>query len=97
MIPAGPSPCGKDFLDNPQLSPLARIVGEGNLAAALLAAGDRTEAINTGRAILPSLATGKIASARPLVSLKAVRAAAEQHGDEEFCVRYDSAARSLAS
>jgi transcriptional regulator with XRE-family HTH domain len=86
----------QDFLDNPGLSPLSRTVGEGHLAKALLAAGDRTEAINVGRAILPELTAGKIASARPLVSLKAVRAAAEHDGDEEFCGHYDAAARALA-
>jgi hypothetical protein len=87
----------QSFLDNPKLSPRGRIVGEGNLAKALLAAGDRTEAINTGRAILPALTSGKMTSARPLVTLKAVRAAAEQDGDEEFCGHYDAATRSLAN
>jgi transcriptional regulator with XRE-family HTH domain len=87
----------QDALEDPELSPRNRICNQGSLAAALLAAGDRVESINTGRAILPALAGGKMTSARPLVRLKAVRAAAGQDGDEEFCVRFDSVSRSLAS
>lgn len=78
-------------------SPRNRVCDEGSLAGALLEAGDRTEAISTGRRILPVLAAGEMTSARPLGRLRPVRVAAEEAGDEEFCAHYDAAARALAS
>lgn len=87
----------RESLEDPELSPRNRVCGEGALAAVLLKVGDRTEAISMGRRILPVLAAGEMTSARPLGRLRAVRVAAEETGDEEFCAHYDSAARALAS
>ena len=62
------------------------------LAAALAGTGDTAAAISQGVAVLPALETD-VASPRTLRELAPVRAAAEQAGDEEFCVRFDQASR----
>ena len=75
------------------LSPRNRVNYRAQLAAALAATGDKAEAVSEGLAVLPALETD-VASPRTLRELAPVRAAAEQAGDEEFCVRYDQASAS---
>ena len=79
-----------------QLAPRNRICWEASLACALLIAGDRTQALTRGYSIMPALTTGQVISARPLTRLSAVRDVADEMGDQEFCVLYDTATRSLA-
>ncbi|MFI0446837.1 helix-turn-helix domain-containing protein [Actinomadura sp. 6N118] len=82
-------------LEDAGLSPRNRACAQASLAKVLLVAGDRTEAINTGKAVLPALR--EMTSARPLASLSGVRTAAAKAGDDEFCTHYDTAARALAT
>lgn len=84
-------------LDDSQLTPRNKICWEAEFADALLAAGDRILALTQGHAIMPTLTTGQVISARPLAWLRDVRVAAEEVGDEEFCVLYDTATPTLAS
>lgn len=86
----------ESVLDADRLTPRNRICWEASFAGALLDAGDRPQAIARGRAIVPALTAGQVASARPLARLRDVRVAAEEVGDEEFCVLYDTATRTLA-
>lgn len=83
-------------LDDSRLTPRNKISWEAAFADALLAAGDRTQALALGRTILPALTTGRVTSSRPLESLRGLRTAADEVGDEEFCVLYDTARRTLA-
>lgn len=46
---------------------------------------------------MPALTAGLLTSSRPLARLRGIRLAAEEVDDEEFCVLYDTATRSLAS
>ncbi|MFC0862272.1 hypothetical protein ACFHYQ_08185 [Sphaerimonospora cavernae] len=64
------------------------------LASATSATGDHQAAIQEGTAILPDLG-GRLTSVRVLDELRPVRKAA-QALDEEFCERFDAAARMLA-
>lgn len=66
------------------------------LAQALLAEGDRTQAIAEARSLLPGLGKRMI-STRVLTRLRPVRDAAEKSADEEFCGRFDAAARALGA
>ena len=77
-------------LADDRLSPRNRVNYRAQLAAALAATGDKAAAVSEGLAVLPALETN-VASPRTLRELAPVRAAAEQTGDEEFCVRYDQA------
>ena len=61
-------------------------------AAALAISGDAARAVDEGLAVLPALEE-KVASPRVLRDLRPVRPAAEQVGADEFCVRFDKAAR----
>ncbi|MGH3780522.1 MAG: hypothetical protein ACRDRO_07805 [Pseudonocardiaceae bacterium] len=83
----------ESVLDGDQLTPRNRICWEAGLAAALLDAGDRAQALVQGHVIVPALAMGQITSSRPLARLRNVRLAAEEVGDEEFCLLYDTARR----
>ncbi|HET9255604.1 MAG TPA: helix-turn-helix transcriptional regulator [Pseudonocardiaceae bacterium] len=84
-------------IDDERLTPRNRACWEAALAGALLDAGDRTQALTQGRLIIPALMAGHMSSARPLARLRGLRDAADKVGDEEFCVLYDTATRSLAS
>jgi hypothetical protein len=66
------------------------------LARSLLADGDRTQAIHEGLSVLPDLGE-RIVSTRVLNELRPVRAAAEKAAAEEFCARFDAAAKALAA
>jgi len=59
------------------------------LASALADCGAITDAINEGLAVLPVL-EGPVSSPRALRELRPVRTAAERHGNEEFCARFDA-------
>ena len=45
---------------------------------------------------MPALAAGQMTSLRPLARLRDVQLAAEEIGDEEFCMLYDTAKRTPA-
>ncbi len=83
-------------IDDERLTPRNRACWEASLAGALLDAGDRTQALTRGRSIIPALSAGNMSSARPLARLRGLREAADEVGDEEFCMLYDTATRSLA-
>lgn len=87
----------ESVLDADRLTPRNRICWEASFAGALLDAGDRAQTLARSRAIVPALTAGQVISSRPLARLRGVRVAAEEVGDEEFCVLYDTATRSLAS
>ncbi|WP_055483715.1 helix-turn-helix domain-containing protein [Sphaerimonospora mesophila] len=74
-------------------SPRDRAYYQARLASATSAAGDHRTAIQEGMAILPELG-GRLTSVRVLNELRPVRKAAQT--DEEFCERFDEAARMLA-
>lgn len=59
-------------------------------------AGDHREGINEGLAVLPEFER-KLTSVRTLKELRPVREAAEARAAEEFCARYDAAARALSA
>ncbi|MGH3764328.1 MAG: helix-turn-helix transcriptional regulator [Pseudonocardiaceae bacterium] len=84
-------------IDDERLTPRNRACWEAALAGAVLDAGDRTQALTLGRSIIPALTAGSMSSARPFARLQGLREAADEVGDEEFCVLYDTATRSLAS
>jgi transcriptional regulator with XRE-family HTH domain len=86
----------QDALEDAELSPRNRACAQASLAKVLLVAGDHTEAIKTGKAVLPVLSAREMTSARPLASLRGVRTAAAEAGDEEFCTQYDTAVKALA-
>jgi hypothetical protein len=65
------------------------------LAGALLEDGDRSEAIAQGLSVLPDLGD-RLTSARTLIELRPVRAAAQQASAEEFVALFDSAAHALS-
>jgi transcriptional regulator with XRE-family HTH domain len=60
------------------------------LAAALVASGDVTNAVDEGAVVLAALDTGGVMSPRTLARLHPVRqAAAQNRSGEEFCAHYD--------
>lgn len=77
-------------LADPGLSPRNRAFYHAQLAGALAATGDSSEAVGEGRSALAMLETD-VASPRALRELRPVRASAEQVGDKEFCQRFDQA------
>ncbi|PZG50392.1 hypothetical protein C1I98_10645 [Spongiactinospora gelatinilytica] len=77
-------------------SPRNRAYYRARLSSALLQCGDRAQAINEGLSILPDLGE-RLISRRTPNELQPVRAAAEQLAAEEFCVRFDQAARSFSA
>jgi hypothetical protein len=82
-------------LEDPELPPRNRVNYHAQLAAALARAGDAAGALREGLAVLPTL-EGPVASPRTLLELMPVRSAAQTAGAEEFCVRFDQAARGTA-
>jgi transcriptional regulator with XRE-family HTH domain len=87
----------ENVIDEARLTPRNRACWEAEFAGALLDAGDRTQALTRGRLIIPALTAGHMSSARPLARLRGLQEAADAVGDEQFCVLYDTATRSLAS
>ncbi len=85
----------ESVLDDHRLAPRNRVCWEASLVGALMDVGDRAQALARGRVIVPALAMGQLTSARPLARLRDVRVAAEEIGDEEFCMLYDMATCSL--
>jgi transcriptional regulator with XRE-family HTH domain len=83
-------------MEDASLSHRNRACYHSQLAATLARCGDITGALSEGLAVLPSL-EGPVASLRTLRELRPVRSAAEQAGEEEFCARFDAAARMLAA
>ena len=83
-------------MEDAGLSHRNRACYHSQLAAALARCGDVTGALSEGLAVLPSL-EGQVASLRTLRELRPVRSAAEKVGAEEFCERFDAAARTLAA
>ena len=79
-------------LENPGLSRRNRASYHAQFAAALASSGDAARAVDEGLAVLPALEE-TVASPRVLRDLRPVRSAAEQVGAQEFCVRFDKAAR----
>jgi transcriptional regulator with XRE-family HTH domain len=83
-------------LDDTERSPRDRAYYRARLAAALTAAGDHRGGIEQGQKVLPGLGE-KLTSTRVLEELRPVRQAAQAvTAEEEFCVRFDDAARMLA-
>lgn len=74
------------------LSPRNRLNYQAQKAAALALSGDRHVAVSEGLTVLPELEK-QVASPRTLSELQPVRDAAEQIGNEEFCIRWDAAMR----
>lgn len=72
------------------LSPRNRLNYRAQKAAALALNGDHDAAVSEGLLVLPELES-QIASPRTLSELQPVRDAAEQIGNEEFCIRWDAA------
>jgi hypothetical protein len=64
------------------------------LAGTLVTTGDLDQAITHGLTILPDL-TPTLTSGRVIRDLQPVRQAAGASGADEFCARYDAAARTL--
>ena len=83
-------------MEDASLSHRNRACYHSQLAATLARCGDITGALSEGLAVLPTL-EGQVASLRTLRELRPVRSAAEQAGEEEFCARFDAAARMLAA
>lgn len=79
-------------LETPGLSRRNRASYHAQFAAALASSGDAARAVDEGLAVLPALEE-TVASPRVLRDLRPVRSAAEQVGAQEFCVRFDKAAR----
>jgi hypothetical protein len=95
--PARAAALYEDVLEDPELGPRNRICYQALRVRAILDTGDAREAIAGGLRLLPALTGGSMSTARPLTQLDVVRSAAERTGEEEFCARYDSAARALAN
>jgi transcriptional regulator with XRE-family HTH domain len=83
-------------LENPGLSRRNRACYQAQFAAALAGGGEAAGAVAEGLAVLPALEE-TVASPRVLRELRPVRSAAEQVGAEEFCERYDKAARAVVA
>lgn len=83
-----------DVLDA-RLPPRNAAYYRARLAGALLDDGDRSEAIAQGLAVLPDLGD-QLTSARTLIELRPVRAAALDASADDFVELFDSAARSLS-
>lgn len=79
----------RDVIGDPQLPPRNRAFYQARMAWALVAGGDRTEAISEGLRVLPAL-EGPVKSARTLSQLRPVRRAAAP--DSEFAARFDAVA-----
>lgn len=79
----------RDAISDPELPPRNRAFYQARLAWALVAAGDRDEAISEGLRVLPAL-EGPVRSARTLSQLRPVRQAAPP--DSEFAARFDAVA-----
>lgn len=85
------------MLDDDRLTPRNRACWEASFAGTLLDVGDRAQALARAHVIVPALTAGQLTSARPLARLRDVRSAAEEIGDAEFCLLYDTAKRTFAS
>jgi transcriptional regulator with XRE-family HTH domain len=85
----------QESLQGSDLSPRNRANYRAQLSAALATAGDLTQALKEGSAVLPDLEK-RIASPRTAEILRPLRTAAEQMGVAEFCIRYDRARRDMA-
>ena len=83
-------------LENPGLSRRNRACYQAQFAAALASGGETAGAVAEGLAVLPVLEE-TVASPRVLRELRPVRSAAEQAGAQEFCERYDKAARAVVA
>jgi transcriptional regulator with XRE-family HTH domain len=83
-------------MEDDGLSHRNRACYHSQLAAALAGCGDVAGALSEGLAVLPAL-EGRVVSLRALRELRPVRSAAERAGAEEFCTRFDAAARTLAA
>ncbi len=79
-----------------EVPPLWRAYTGAALADSLLQQGARDDAVTEGLNALSSLEDG-VKSVRSLVSLRLVRAAAQEQGSEEFCTRFDAAERALTA
>lgn len=84
----------EDVLDA-RLPPRNAAYYRARLAGALLEDGDRSEAIAQGLAVLPEFGD-RLTSARTLIELRPVRAAAMQASADDFVELFDSAAQSLS-
>ncbi|GLX05728.1 helix-turn-helix transcriptional regulator [Microbispora sp. NBRC 16548] len=84
----------RSVLSDPARSPRDLAYYRARLAAATSAAGDHRTAIEEGTQLLPDLGE-RLTSVRVLNELRPVRHEAEGF-DEEFCERFDQAARALA-
>ena len=84
-------------LEDPRRSASDQVYYRARLAGALLNDGDVKLAITEGSAILPSMAGGRMTSARSLAEMRPLRAAAEQAAAEEFCARFDAAVHAVAA
>jgi hypothetical protein len=95
MNPALAAGLYRESLADPGLTPRNRANYRAQLAAALAHQGDVAEAVHEGLAVLPAL-EGTVASPRTLRELRPVRSVAETAGAQEFCARFDEAARGSA-
>lgn len=80
----------EESLSEAGLSPRNRLNYRAQKAAALALSGDLDAAVSEGLAIMPELEK-KVASPRTLSELQPVRDAAEHIGNDEFCIRWDTA------
>jgi transcriptional regulator with XRE-family HTH domain len=85
----------RESLRDPGLLPRNRANYRAQLAAALVRGGDTIGGVHEGLAVLSAL-EGAVASPRTLWELVTVRSAAERARADEFCARFDHAARSSA-
>lgn len=85
----------ESVLGDGRFTPRNRLCWEASLVCALLDSGDRTQALARGRTVVPMTAAMQVASSRPLERLRDLRLVADEVGDDEFCVLYDTATRSL--
>lgn len=88
--PAGAVGLYEESLADDDLSPRNRLNYRAQLAAALARSGQTDTAVAEGLTVLPDL-EAQVASPRTLAELRPVRQAAEQIGNDEFCIRWDTA------
>ncbi|WP_158578843.1 helix-turn-helix domain-containing protein [Spongiactinospora rosea] len=83
-----------DVVNDTRRSLRARTQYRAHLSSALLQCGDKAQAVTEAMSIL---AQGGPVPRRTLNELRPIRATAEQAAAEEFCVRFDRAARSFSA
>ena len=85
----------REVLEDSNRSARDRVFYRSRLAGALLRTGDTRQSLIEGDAVLS--AVPGVLSARSVIELRPLRAAAEKAKNEEFCAHYDAATKALES